>query len=87
LSAQGRDLIVIRGSEITREMPVGHINAVFITDANALFSEPAEAREIADADAYDTLVSGWPAKNALEGASAQGAFLFWNHPDWTRILR
>jgi 3',5'-nucleoside bisphosphate phosphatase len=83
LSAQGQDLIVIRGSEITREMPVGHINAVFITDANALFSEPAEAKGIVDADAYDTLVSGWPAENALEAANAQGAFLFWNHPDWT----
>ena len=30
------DLMVIPGAEITREMPPGHINAVFITDANAL---------------------------------------------------
>ena len=33
---QGNELLVINGSEITREMPPGHINAVFIKDANAL---------------------------------------------------
>jgi hypothetical protein len=35
-SASGSDLIVINGSEITREMPPGHINAVFVKDANKL---------------------------------------------------
>jgi len=30
------DLIVIRGSEITRDMPPGHINAIFLTDAEPL---------------------------------------------------
>jgi predicted metal-dependent phosphoesterase TrpH len=30
------DIIVIRGSEITRTMPPGHLNAIFITNANAL---------------------------------------------------
>ena len=29
-SASGTDLIVINGSEITREMPPGHINAIFV---------------------------------------------------------
>jgi hypothetical protein len=29
-------LIVIRGSEITRAMPPGHLNAIFLTDARAL---------------------------------------------------
>jgi len=33
---EGEKLQVIHGSEITRSMPPGHINAVFITDANAL---------------------------------------------------
>ncbi len=32
----GESLQVIHGSEITRSMPPGHINAVFIKDANAL---------------------------------------------------
>jgi hypothetical protein len=34
------DLLVIAGAEITRNMPPGHINAVFITDANALKALP-----------------------------------------------
>jgi len=33
---EGENLQVINGSEITREMPPGHINAVFVKDANAL---------------------------------------------------
>ena len=30
------NLIVIQGAEITRSKPIGHINALFLTDANAL---------------------------------------------------
>ncbi len=37
-AADESDLIVIAGSEITREMPPGHLNAVFIKDANTLFN-------------------------------------------------
>ena len=37
-AAEETDLIVIAGSEITREMPPGHLNAVFIKDANTLFN-------------------------------------------------
>lgn len=49
-AASGSDLIVVPGSEITRELPVGHINALFLTDANALVRVPdaaavASARE------------------------------------------
>ena len=36
-SASGTDLIVINGSEITREMPPGHTNAIFVKDANKLY--------------------------------------------------
>jgi hypothetical protein len=32
-------LILIHGSEITRDMPPGHLNAIFITDGNALVKE------------------------------------------------
>ena len=35
-SVSGGDLIVIPGSEITRNMPPGHFNAIFIKDANKL---------------------------------------------------
>jgi hypothetical protein len=34
-----RDLIVLRGSEITRDMPPGHANAIFLEDANKLLLE------------------------------------------------
>jgi len=35
-AAKGQDLIVISGSEITRSMPPGHANAIFVKDANKL---------------------------------------------------
>jgi len=39
--AKGSDLMVINGSEITRSMPPGHSNAVFIKDANKLLVDDA----------------------------------------------
>lgn len=41
-SAGQSGLIVIRGSEITRSLPYGHANTVFIQDANPLLQEDAE---------------------------------------------
>ncbi len=35
-AAKDRDLLVISGSEITRELPPGHANAIFLPDANKL---------------------------------------------------
>jgi len=60
---QAEELIVIPGSEITRSMPPGHANAIFIKDANKLLS-----------DDY---------MEVYAEAKKQGAFIFWNHPDWT----
>lgn len=37
--AEDHDLLVIKGSEITREMPPGHANAVFLEDANPLLKD------------------------------------------------
>lgn len=37
--AKDHKLIVTNGSEITRSMPPGHVNAVFIKDANALIKD------------------------------------------------
>jgi len=42
VEAKEHDLLIIHGSEITREAPVGHSNAVFITDANPLLTDKAE---------------------------------------------
>lgn len=61
--AKNHNLIVVRGSEITRKMPPGHNNAVFIKDANTLLIR--DSVEI------------------FKAAKAQGAFVFWNHPNWT----
>ncbi len=60
--ARPYDLMVIRGAEITRSLPPGHSNAIFIEDANKLLTE----------DPMD----------AFEEANRQGAFTFWNHPNW-----
>ena len=40
--AREHDLLIIHGSEITREAPIGHSNAVFIKDANPLLAGSAE---------------------------------------------
>jgi hypothetical protein len=61
--ATGSELIVIRGSEITREMPPGHANAIFVEDVNALLIDDPIA--------------------VFREANRQGAFVFWNHPNWT----
>ncbi len=56
------DLIIVHGAEITKDLPPGHANALFINDANTL-------------DHDDPLT-------AYRAAAAQGAFVFWNHPNW-----
>lgn len=81
-AAEGSELIVIAGSEITREQPAGHINAVFISNANELFrpgDSPADPSATAD---YYRAAHAWPAAEAVAAANAQGAFVFINHPDW-----
>ncbi len=39
LANNNEDLLVINGAEITRIPPAGHINAIFIKDANLLFND------------------------------------------------
>jgi len=60
--AKPHNLIIIQGAEITKDMPPGHANALFINDANLLYHE-------------DPLT-------AYRAAAEQGAFVFWNHPNW-----
>jgi len=69
--AAGAPLLVINGSEITKATAVpGHMNAVFVTDANALLPRAG----LGPVDA---------AREQLKAAVAQGAFTFWNHPYWS----
>ncbi|HET6769238.1 MAG TPA: Sb-PDE family phosphodiesterase [Chitinophagaceae bacterium] len=57
------DLIIVKGSEITRKMPPGHNNAIFLSDPNKLLVD-------------DSI-------QVFREAKKQGAFTFWNHPNWT----
>ena len=59
----GDDLIVVHGTEITRSKPFGHMNALFVTDANkADVKEPMDALEaMLEQDAYIIWNHpGWP---------------------------
>ena len=82
-AAGSSDLIVIRGSEITRDAPAGHMNAVFLADANPLLRAP-EPTDPFDPRAYHSAAGAWPAQEAVQAANDQKAFVFWNHPYWTR---
>jgi len=82
-AARDSGLLIINGSEITRDAPAGHMNAVFVQDSNALLKVPADAGAITDASEYYKAAQGWPADEAVQAANAQGAFVFWNHPYWT----
>ncbi len=104
---KGSDLILIAGSEITREAPADHINAVFIKDANALLRVEANPPKVQAATPeeekrlravpkqlleegvldYYAAANQWPAEEAVRVANLQGAFVFWNHPFYTRAHR
>jgi hypothetical protein len=64
--AQKNNIILVKGSELTRSTPPGHFNAIFTQDASE-FIESQDA-------AYD--------KVTVMKAADQGAFIFWNHPGW-----
>ena len=83
-AAEGTPLMVIAGSEITRGDPAGHINAVFIDDANRLMNIQTPPENPSDVRAHYDAANAWPAQNAVDAAAAQGAFIFWNHPYWTQ---
>lgn len=65
--AKSHDLLIIRGSEITRKMPPGHNNAIFINDANKMLVDDSV--------------------EVFREAKRQGAFTFWNHPNWVSQRR
>lgn len=55
--------ILIKGTEITRSKPLGHLNALFLTDANPLdMEDPLEAIDIARSQGAVILWNhpGWP---------------------------
>jgi predicted metal-dependent phosphoesterase TrpH len=81
-----QDIIVIRGSEITRVMPPGHLNAIFLKNSTAI--ETDRIREMHASDHYHAGFKDSIDREhqdymiALEEAINQKAFVFWNHPGW-----
>ena len=48
-AARGTELIIVQGTEITRSMPPGHANAIFINDANkVLVDDPVDSYRAAN---------------------------------------
>ena len=81
------EVIVVNGAEITRSMPPGHVNAVFISDANALLVESSGADymiRLRPSTPEEQAASEREAQQAIEAANEQNAFVFWNHPNWPR---
>ena len=70
--ATNKSLLVIHGGELSRGVPSGHCNALFIKD-NEAFCAAAEAFNHDNALATEA---------GLKEARNQGAFTMWNHPNW-----
>lgn len=85
-AAEAAGVLVVNGAEVTRGQPIGHINAVFLNDVNALTPPKVSARNAEESRAR--FAEGTPenlasARASLDAAKAQGAFVFLNHPSWT----
>jgi 3',5'-nucleoside bisphosphate phosphatase len=79
--AINRDILLIRGAEITRVMPPGHCNAVFLADINPLDTPWKDDGTGSQGWMGSGLkINNW--KDAFYKAKDQGAFIIWNHPGW-----
>lgn len=79
--AKQKDVLIIKGTEITRAMPPGHCNALFLTDINPLDTQWEDDRTGKQGwMGSGLLINNW--KDAFYEAKKQGAFIFWNHPGW-----
>jgi len=65
--AAKKNILLIQATEITRRMPPGHFNALFVTDANL--------ESLKDTSRQALLTS-------VETLAGQGAVIVWNHPGW-----
>lgn len=85
-AAEPAGVLVVNGAEITRGQPIGHINAVFIKDANPLLPGKTSARN--QEEMRERFFDGAPeslasARASIDAAKSQGGFTFINHPSWT----
>ena len=72
-AAATRDIILIKACEISKDLPAGHYNALFVKDVDAF--RPFIGKENKN---DPSMIRG-----ALEEARKQGATVLWNHP-WSR---
>ena len=71
-AAEGRDLLVINGGELSRRRPSGHCNVLFVKDNDKIV---VEAEKFDHDNALAT-------EAGLKEARKQEAFIMWNHPNW-----
>lgn len=64
--AAENNIILIKGTEVTRNTPPGHFNALFIQDDKNLVVDRANELD----------------EKAIQAVVDQQAFIFWNHPGW-----
>ncbi len=74
------NVLLIKGTEITRETPPGHYNAVYINDID-LVAEYCAKDELDVDERKNRLV------NIVAKANEQNAFVFWNHHEWKGVER
>lgn len=72
--AAGKRLMVVHGGEISRGMPPGHFNCLFIKDNDAICFA-------AEKNDHDHILA---MKGGLQEARKQEGFLMWNHPNWCK---
>ena len=76
--AQNSEVLVINGAEVTRGVEVGHINAVFISDANAMMT-PGKPSAYVDDDMGERFMYPTP-ENLEETRQALIACLLYTSP-------
>lgn len=64
--APKNNIILVNGSEITRNTPPGHFNAIYVKDSSPFIEDRSNEHD----------------KAAVMKAAEQDAFIFWNHPGW-----
>ena len=79
--ARDLDLVIIKGSEITRKMPPGHFNALFLQDANALDTEKWQDSIQAAIDQKAFLIWNHP---GWKGQQPDGVSIW--YPEHTELL-
>lgn len=64
--AEENNILLIKGTEVTRNTPPGHFNALFIQDDKNLVIDNNSQLD----------------NQAIQAVVDQNAFIFWNHPGW-----